>query len=141
MKLDSKGPVYYQQERWGVNNQPIICYKFRTMHTKNGYNGNGGEDFEQTSRNDPRVTGLGKVLRKYSIDELPQFFNVLFGQMSVVGPRPDVEGYYDVLQGENRKILQLKPGITSESAIKYKNEEAILEKQENQPRNEKNVIS
>lgn len=88
IKLDSKGPVYYKQERWGVNNKPIICYKFRTMQTANGYNGHASEDFEQTSRNDPRVTRLGKILRKYSIDELPQFWNVLKGEMSVVGPRP-----------------------------------------------------
>lgn len=120
VKLDSKGPVYYKQERWGVNNQPIICYKFRTMHTKNGYNGNGGEDFEQTSRNDPRVTGLGKILRKYSIDELPQFWNVLKGEMSVVGPRPhptpmNLESMKSVDNYLKRHMVN--PGITGWAQI------------------------
>jgi putative colanic acid biosynthesis UDP-glucose lipid carrier transferase len=120
VKLDSKGPVYYKQERWGVNNQPIICYKFRTMHTKNGYHGHGGEDFEQTSRNDPRVTGLGKVLRKYSIDELPQFWNVLKGEMSVVGPRPhptpmNLESMKSVDNYLKRHMVN--PGITGWAQI------------------------
>jgi lipopolysaccharide/colanic/teichoic acid biosynthesis glycosyltransferase len=70
-------------------------------------------------------------MRKHKLDELPQFFNVLIGNMSIVGPRPDIEGYYDKLEGEDRKILELKPGITSEASLKYYNEEAILEQQEN----------
>lgn len=70
-------------------------------------------------------------MRKSKIDELPQLFNVLFGTMSLVGPRPDIPGYYDTLQGENRKILKLKPGITSEASIKYANEEVVLEQQPN----------
>jgi putative colanic acid biosynthesis UDP-glucose lipid carrier transferase len=120
VKLDSKGPVYYQQERWGVNNKPIICYKFRTMHTENGYNGHSKEDFEQTSRNDPRVTRLGKVLRKYSIDELPQFWNVLKGEMSVVGPRPhptpmNLESMKSVDNYLKRHMVN--PGITGWAQI------------------------
>ncbi len=120
VKLDSKGPVYYQQERWGVNNQPIICYKFRTMHSENGYNGHSKEDFEQTSRNDPRVTRLGKVLRKYSIDELPQFWNVLKGEMSVVGPRPhptpmNLESMKSVDNYLKRHMIN--PGITGWAQI------------------------
>lgn len=83
IKISSKGPIIYKQERWGVNNQPIICYKFRTMQSSEV-----GNTFEQTSRNDPRVTAVGKFLRKFSFDELPQFWNVLKGEMSVVGPRP-----------------------------------------------------
>jgi putative colanic acid biosynthesis UDP-glucose lipid carrier transferase len=120
VKLDSKGPVYYQQERWGVNNKPIICYKFRTMHTKNGYNGHVDQDFEQTSRNDPRVTRLGKALRKYSIDELPQFWNVLKGEMSVVGPRPhptpmNLESMKSVDNYLKRHMVN--PGITGWAQI------------------------
>lgn len=120
IKLDSKGPVYYKQERWGVNNKPIICYKFRTMQTANGYNGHASEDFEQTSRNDPRVTKLGRILRKYSIDELPQFWNVLKGEMSVVGPRPhptpmNLESMKSVDNYLKRHMVS--PGITGWAQI------------------------
>jgi putative colanic acid biosynthesis UDP-glucose lipid carrier transferase len=120
VKLDSKGPVYYKQERWGVNNKPIICYKFRTMRPENGYHGHSEEDFEQTSRNDPRVTRLGKVLRKYSIDELPQFWNVLKGEMSVVGPRPhptpmNLESMKSVDNYLKRHMVN--PGITGWAQI------------------------
>jgi len=120
VKLDSKGPVFYKQERWGVNNLPIICYKFRTMQTANGYNGHASEDFEQTSRNDPRVTRLGKILRKYSIDELPQFWNVLKGEMSVVGPRPhptpmNLESMKSVDNYLKRHMVN--PGITGWAQI------------------------
>ena len=76
-----------------------------------------------------KVSKLGAFLRKYKLDELPQFLNVLKGEMSIVGPRPDIEGYYDKLQGEDRKVLELKPGITCEASIKYYNEEEILELQ------------
>jgi putative colanic acid biosynthesis UDP-glucose lipid carrier transferase len=120
VKLDSKGPVFFQQERWGVNNKPIICYKFRTMSSKNTSNHHREEDFEQTSRNDPRVTRLGKVLRKYSIDELPQFWNVLKGEMSVVGPRPhptpmNLESMKSVNNYLKRHMVN--PGITGWAQI------------------------
>ncbi len=120
IKLNSKGPVFYKQERWGVNNQPIICFKFRTMHSENGYKGQKQEDFEQTSRNDPRVTKLGKILRKYSIDELPQFWNVLIGDMSVVGPRPhptpmNLESMKSVDNYLKRHMVN--PGITGWAQI------------------------
>ena len=120
IKLDSKGPVFYKQERWGVNNQPIICFKFRTMRSENGYQGNEEEDFEQTSRNDPRVTKLGKILRQYSIDELPQFWNVLKGEMSVVGPRPhptpmNLESMKSVDNYLKRHMVN--PGITGWAQI------------------------
>ena len=73
------------------------------------------------------VTWFGRFLRKSKLDELPQLFNILKGDMSFVGPRPDLPGYYDLLEGENRKILELKPGLTSEASIKYRNEETILQ--------------
>ena len=72
------------------------------------------------------ISSFGKFIRKFKLDELPQLINVLFGQMSFVGPRPDIPGYYDTLKGEDRKILELKPGLTSEASIKYYNEESIL---------------
>ena len=120
VKLDSKGPVYYTQERWGVNNKPIMCFKFRTMQASEGYSGSASEDFEQTSRNDPRVTRLGKILRKYSIDELPQFWNVLKGEMSVVGPRPhptpmNLESMKSVDNYLKRHMVN--PGITGWAQI------------------------
>lgn len=80
--------------------------------------------------NSEKITFFGSFFRKYKIDELPQFFNVLIGNMSIVGPRPDIEGYYNKLVGEDRKILELKPGITSLASIKYRNEDEILEKQD-----------
>lgn len=78
-----------------------------------------------------KVTCLGKILRKYKFDELPQLINILKGDMSVVGPRPDIPGYYDKLTGVEKRILYLKPGLTSLAAIKYKNEEQLLELKEN----------
>jgi putative colanic acid biosynthesis UDP-glucose lipid carrier transferase len=89
IKISSKGPIYFKQERWGLNNNKIICYKFRTM-----YNGSPEMDqngtFLQATKNDSRITPLGRILRKYNIDEFPQFWNVLKGNMSIVGPRPHV---------------------------------------------------
>ena len=97
----------FSQNRIGQFGKPFIIYKVKTMRHN-------------------RVTLLGKYLRRYKIDELPQLFNILIGDMSFVGPRPDVPGYYDVLRGTNREILNLKPGLTSLAALKYVNEEALL---------------
>jgi len=101
------------QKRIGQFGKPFMIYKLKTMHS-----------------NSEKITFFGSFFRKYKIDELPQFFNVLIGNMSIVGPRPDIEGYYDKLVGEDRKILELKPGITSLASIKYRNEDEILEKQD-----------
>lgn len=81
--------------------------------------------------NNNKISPIGSFLRKYKIDELPQLLNILKGEMSFVGPRPDIEGYYDKLTGEERKILELKPGLTSEASIIYRNEEELLAKQNN----------
>ncbi|MBM3915907.1 MAG: undecaprenyl-phosphate glucose phosphotransferase [Sphingomonadales bacterium] len=112
IKLSSRGPVFFRQDRWGINNKKIICYKFRTMV----HNGQQGEEpFRQAARQDDRVTPLGRLLRKTSLDELPQFFNVLRGDMSVVGPRP----HPIPLSLESKDVVQhymmrhlVKPGIT-----------------------------
>ena len=117
VKLDSKGPVYYKQERWGVNNQPIICYKFRTMQVNKSE-----DDFEQTTRNDPRVTSLGKILRKFSLDELPQFINVLKGDMAIIGPRPERPVFVEQIAAsiplyQTRHVI--KPGLTGWAQVNY----------------------
>ena len=87
VKLSSKGSVFFKQERWGLNNQRIICYKFRTMYFQSSEVDANGK-YQQAKENDPRITLIGKFLRKTNLDELPQFLNVLLGNMSVVGPRP-----------------------------------------------------
>lgn len=90
--------------------------------------------------NDTRITSFGRFLRKFKLDEIPQIFNVLFGTMSFVGPRPDVKGYADLLRGEDRIILSVKPGITGPATLKFKDEESLLEKQENPKKYNDEVI-
>ena len=114
LMVDTKSNGLFFQQRVGQFGKLFTIYKLKTMHDETG-----------------NVSKTGCFFRKYKLDELPQFLNVLKGEMSIVGPRPDIEGYYDKLEGEDRKILELKPGITSEASIKYYNEEEILEQQEN----------
>jgi lipopolysaccharide/colanic/teichoic acid biosynthesis glycosyltransferase len=97
------------------------------------------EDFI-TLKNDDRITPFGKFLRAYKLDELPQLYNVLVGDMSLVGPRPDVSGYADYLEGEDRIILSIKPGITGPATIKFKNEEDLLSDQKNPKKYNDDVI-
>ncbi|NHM06423.1 sugar transferase [Flavobacterium sp. CYK-4] len=110
--IETQSNGLFVQPRVGQFGKLFTIYKLRTMHPKT-----------------EAVTFLGKYFRRYKLDELPQFYNVLIGEMSVVGPRPDVPGYYDQLVGEERKILELKPGITSEASLKYYNEDALLAQQ------------
>ena len=125
IKLTSKGPVFYTQERIGRNGSVFTIIKFRSMTTEHGNNNT------ITIDGDSRITSLGRFLRKYKLDELPELLNILKGEMSFVGPRPDLPGYADKLKGDSRKILELKPGITSRASLKYANEEKILAKQDN----------
>jgi len=118
------GPVIFTQKRVGQNGKLFTIFKFRTMTI----NHSGSS---VSVKGEARITPLGAKLRKYKIDELPELWNVLIGDMSFVGPRPDVPGYADNLKGEDRNILKLKPGITCEASLKYANEEEILAKQEN----------
>ena len=123
IKLDSKGPVFYKQSRVGKNNKDFSLYKFRTMNPdsdKKGLLTVGGRD--------PRITRSGYYLRKFKLDELPQLINVLIGEMSFVGPRPEVRKYVDIYTEEQRKVLDVSPGITDVASIKYKNENELLEK-------------
>jgi len=109
--LDTNSSGLFLQKRVGQYGRLFTIYKLRTLHKRTA-----------------KGSKIGVFLRKYKLDELPQLINVLIGDMSIVGPRPDIIGYYDTLQGEARKILQLKPGLTSEAALKYANEEELLEK-------------
>lgn len=120
IKIDSSGPIFFLQKRVGLNGDIFKIIKFRTMRV------NHNNSLTITLENDVRITRIGKILRKYKIDEIPELINVLIGDMSFVGPRPDVPGYADLLKGNNRNILKLRPGITSKASIKYANEEQLL---------------
>ena len=120
IKIDSSGPIFFLQKRVGLNGDIFKIIKFRTMRV------NHNNSLTITLENDVRITRIGKILRKYKIDEIPELINVLIGDMSFVGPRPDVPGYADLLKGNNRNILKLRPGITSRASIKYANEEQLL---------------
>ena len=120
IKIDSSGPVFFVQERVCLNGKFFKIIKFRSMKT------NHNNSLTVTLENDKRITRIGKKIRKYKIDEIPELINVFIGDMSFVGPRPDVPGYADLLKGESRNILKLRPGITSRASIKYANEEMIL---------------
>lgn len=112
----------YTQLRVGKHAKTFTMFKIRTMK--------GNDDgLFITLKNDKRITPIGKFLRKFKLDELPQLFNVLMGNMSLVGPRPDVVGYADKLVGDDRIILNVKPGITGPATLKFKNEEELLSKQ------------
>ena len=125
VKVTSKGPIFFIQERVGKDGKIFKMIKFRTMFVAQ-------ESSSTISiKGDIRVTKIGVFLRRYKLDELPELINVLLGQMSLVGPRPDVPGYADKLVGEDRNILKLRPGITGPASLKYSNEEEILVKQKN----------
>ncbi len=121
IKLDSPGPVFYKQNRVGLNNKDFLLYKFRSMKSgsdKKGLITIGGRD--------PRVTRSGYFIRRYKIDELPQLVNVLIGDMSLVGPRPEVRKYVDYYTDEQMRVLSVKPGITDYASILYADENVIL---------------
>jgi lipopolysaccharide/colanic/teichoic acid biosynthesis glycosyltransferase len=119
VKIKSSGPLFFIQQRVGRHGELFPLVKFRTMYT--GHKGNN-----ITVKGESRITSPGVFLRKYKLDELPELWNVLKGDMSFVGPRPDVPGYADRLKGEERKILELRPGITGPASMKYSNEEEML---------------
>lgn len=111
--LDTSSNGIFYQKRIGQYGKSFVIFKFKTIH-------------EQTRK----CSEIGQILRKCKLDELPQLFNILKGDMSFVGPRPDIEGYYDKLEGADRKVLELKPGLTCEASIKYRNEENLLKNQQ-----------
>ena len=113
------GPALFTQQRVGRHGRVFRIYKFRTMTV-----GHGGSSV--SVKGESRITALGVHLRRWKLDELPELWNVLKGDMSFVGPRPDVPGYADQLQGDDRRMLQLRPGITGPATLKYRNEEELL---------------
>jgi len=123
--LETKSFGLFMQKRVGREGKLFNVFKIKTMKPIEGL------DTTITTANDMRITKSGKFFRDTKIDELPQFFNVLFGSMSFVGPRPDVEGYADKLEGEERTILSIRPGITGPASLKYRNEEELLAQQAN----------
>lgn len=116
------GPVIFKQHRVGKDGKLFTMYKFRSMSVNHS-------GTSVSVAGEARITPLGAILRKYKLDELPELWNVLIGDMSFVGPRPDVPGYADVLKGKDRNILTLRPGITGPASLKYRDEEELLAKQ------------
>ena len=121
IKLDSRGPVFYRQTRVGRYGRDFRIFKFRSMRV-------GSDKGRQITvgERDPRITRSGYFIRRYKIDELPQLINVFLGDMSVVGPRPEVRKYVDLYSEEQRKVFQVRPGITDLASIKYRNENELL---------------
>ena len=117
------GPVIFKQKRVGQHGKLFNMYKFRSMTVSHSGS-------SVSVKGESRITPLGAKLRKYKLDELPELWNVLIGDMSFVGPRPDVPGYADKLEGDDRRMLLLKPGITGPASLKYRNEEELLAEQE-----------
>jgi lipopolysaccharide/colanic/teichoic acid biosynthesis glycosyltransferase len=119
IKLDSKGPVLFKQDRITINNKHFFIYKFRTMT----FNNSG---LALTTQNDSRITRVGKILRKLNFDEIPQLFNVIKGEMTIIGTRPEVQKYVEKYTDEMYATLLMRAGMLSEASIKYRNENALL---------------
>lgn len=123
IKLDSKGPIFYRQVRVGRYNQDFRIFKFRSMRV-----GSDKGSLVTIGGRDPRITTSGYFIRKFKIDELPQLINVLIGDMSLVGPRPEVRHYVNYWTPEQMHVLDVRPGITDPASIKFRNENELLEK-------------
>ena len=120
VKVFSRGPVLFTQERIGHDAKSFRIVKFRTMRV------NSANRSHVTAKNDERLTGIGRLLRRFKLDEMPQLWNILVGDMSFVGPRPDVPGYADKLKGADRRLLSLRPGVTGPATLFFRNEEKLL---------------
>lgn len=121
IKADSRGPVFYRQVRVGRGNRDFRIFKFRSMRPDSDKG-----RLITVGGHDPRVTRSGYYIRKYKLDELPQLINVFIGDMSLVGPRPEVRRYVDMYSPEQMRVLEVRPGITSLASIRYRNENEIL---------------
>lgn len=125
IKLDSKGPVFYRQVRVGKDNKDFRIFKFRSMRV-----GSDKGSLVTIGGRDPRVTRSGYWIRKFKLDELPQLINVFIGDMSLVGPRPEVRHYVDYWTPEQMHVLDVRPGITDPASIKFRNENELMEQAE-----------
>lgn len=125
IKLDSRGPVFYRQVRVGYKNKDFRIFKFRSMRI-----GADKGSLVTIGGRDPRITRSGYFIRKYKLDELPQLINVLIGDMSLVGPRPEVRHYVDYWTPEQMRVLDVRPGITDPASIKFRNENELMGKAE-----------
>ena len=125
IKLDSKGPVFYRQVRVGFKNKDFRIFKFRSMRV-----GSDKGSLVTIGGHDPRVTRSGYFIRKFKFDELPQLINVFLGDMSLVGPRPEVRHYVDYWTPEQMHVLDVRPGITDPASIKFRNENELMEQAE-----------
>jgi len=130
IKLDSPGPIFFRQERIGKRFRSFLIYKFRTMVEHAAQIGT-----EITYGKDPRITRIGRLLRETKIDELPQIINVLKGEMSLVGPRPEIRQYVELFQRDYEEILKVRPGISDMASLKYSDEGSLLGNSRN-PREE-----
>lgn len=126
IKLDSKGPVFYRQVRVGWKNKDFRIFKFRSMRV-----GADKGSLVTIGGRDPRITRSGYWIRKFKLDELPQLINVFIGDMSLVGPRPEVRHYVDYWTQEQMHVLDVRPGITDPASIKFRNENELMEQAEN----------
>lgn len=135
IKCDSKGPVFYRQVRVGRNNRDFKLYKFRSMRV-----GSDKKGLITIGGHDPRVTRSGYYIRRYKLDELPQLINVFAGNMSLVGPRPEVRKYVDLYTPEQMHVLDVRPGITDLASIRYRNENELLERADDPDRYYVDVI-
>ena len=129
IKMDSKGPVFYRQVRVGRNNKDFRIFKFRSMRV-----GADKGSLVTIGGHDPRITRSGYFIRKYKFDELPQLINVFVGDMSLVGPRPEVRHYVNYWTPEQMHVLDVRPGITDPASIKFRNENELMEKAEDPER-------
>jgi lipopolysaccharide/colanic/teichoic acid biosynthesis glycosyltransferase len=126
VKADSPGPIFFRQERMGRGFRPFLIYKFRTMVWNTSWKGRN-----ITVGNDPRITRAGRLLRATKLDELPQLINVLKGDMSFVGPRPEIRQYVELFRKDYEEILKIRPGITDLASVKYRDEATVLGQSEN----------
>ena len=135
VKLDSPGPVFYRQTRVGRGNRDFRLFKFRSMRV-----GSDRKGLITVGDRDPRVTRSGYFIRKYKLDELPQLINVFIGDMSLVGPRPEVRKYVDLYTSEQMHVLDIRPGITAPASICYRNESELLAKADDPERYYREVV-